>query len=288
MSSTGVPTATYDSPLQRCPLCDATAIVAYDHDFRGARIARCTHCGVLFMNPQYSEAWLATYYATYIREDLESAEQHRARHLHKAANIAFVERYVRPGRFLSIGCGDGVELDAAAERGWRVEGYDVDAATTARVARRTGATIYTGDLFALPLEQGAYDCVYLDQVLEHPRNPADYLRLCRRLVHADGVVYIGVPNIRSLSSRFKTLLGKAGLKRRHRGKHYDSWHHLFYYSPATLPRLMEERFGFRVECVRGDPRPLLHPGAADEWRDAMVRRVPALDSSFVILARPGR
>ena len=240
------------------------------------------------MNPQYSQAYLAAYYADYIREDLESVEQHEARRLHKSANLAFVERYVRPGRFLSIGCGDGVELDAAAERGWRVEGYDVDADTTARVARRTGATVYTGDLFELPLEDGAYDCVYLDQVLEHPRNPADYLRLCRRLVREDGAVYIGVPNIRSLSSRFKTMLGKAGLKRRHRGKHYDSWQHLFYYSPATLPRLMEQRFGFRVECVRGDPRPCLRPGALDGLRDAIVRRVPLLDSSFVILARPAR
>lgn len=40
--------------------------------------------------------------------------------------------------------------------------------------------MYTRDLFALPLDQGAYYCVYLDQVLEHPKTPAPYLELSRR------------------------------------------------------------------------------------------------------------
>lgn len=275
----------YDAPLAACPLCGSPSIAPYDRDHRGARIARCAACGVRFMNPQYTDAYLADYYATYIHEELDSPERRRWRLAQKTANLALIERYVRPGRFFSIGSGDGTELEVARARGWSAEGYDVDPVTTARIAQKVGVPVHTGDLFALPLPPGAYDCVYLDQVLEHPKHPADYLRLCHRLLRPEGVLYLGVPNIGSLASTWKTWLGRAGLKRRRRGRHYDTFHHLFYYSPDTLPPLLESRFGFAVARVQGDPKPRLDRWQLGALRDALDRRVPQLDSSFVVVAR---
>jgi SAM-dependent methyltransferase len=277
----------FDPPLSACVLCGSPRIGRYDRDFRGVTIARCRACGVKFMNPQYTDAYLAAYYASYTQEESESAERHAMRVAQKTEKIALVERYRRPGRFLSIGCGDGTELQVARSRGWQVEGYDVDPITCDRIARRVGACIHSGDLLTLPLEEGAYDCVYLDQVLEHPKDPGEHLRLCRRLLTADGVLLVGVPNIASVSSTYKTILGKLGLKAR-RGKHYDSWHHLFYYSPATLPRLLERHYGFRVLLVQGDPKPRRHAGGTARLHDWAARRLPVLDSSFVLIASPAQ
>lgn len=275
----------FDAPLAACVLCGSPRIGRYDRDFRGVTIARCRACGVKFMNPQYTDAYLAAYYATYTQEERESAERRSMRVAQKTGKIALVERYRRPGRFLSIGCGDGTELQVARSRGWMVEGYDVDPSTCQRIAMRVGACVHSGDLFTLPLEEAAYDCIYLDQVLEHPKNPGAHLRLCRRLLTVGGVLLVGVPNIDSLSSACKTILGKSGLKKR-RGKHYDSWHHLFYYSPATLPALLERQYGFRVLLVEGDPKPRLHAGGIGRVHDWAARRLPVLDSSFVLAATP--
>jgi 2-polyprenyl-3-methyl-5-hydroxy-6-metoxy-1,4-benzoquinol methylase len=250
-------------------------------------ISRCNACGVKFMNPQYSDDYLAEYYSTYVQEELDSAQAREFRIAQKGANFELIERFVKSGRLFAIGCGDGVELQVAMARGWAVEGYDVDPVTTARIAKKVGATIHTGDLFAVALASDAYDCVYLDQVLEHPKNPGDYLRLCHRILKRNGVMYVGVPNIESLSSAVKTTLGKAGLKKR-RGRHYDSFHHMFYYSPSTLPRLLERAYGFRVLHVQGDPKPNLRRSGLAELRDAIQRRYPRLDSSFEVLARPSK
>lgn len=279
------PRGSHDAPLTRCPLCESERIGPYDRDFRGARIWRCASCGVRFMNPQFTDEWLAEFYANYIHEELDSPATRAFRLAQKTGNVELLERFVRPGRLFSIGCGDGVELEVAKARGWRVEGYDVDAATTARVAKRVGAPIHSGDLFAIPLERGAYDAVYLDQVLEHPKDPARYLRLARELLRPGGVLYLGVPNIESVASSYKTALGRIGLRRRRRGKHYDSFHHLFYYAPRTLPRLLERRYGFRVEAVHGDPKPRVRPGPVARLADALARRFPRLDSTFVVIAR---
>jgi 2-polyprenyl-3-methyl-5-hydroxy-6-metoxy-1,4-benzoquinol methylase len=275
----------FDPPRSQCPLCRSPDIHDYDRDHRGARIARCATCGIKFMNPQYTDEYLAEYYSTYVQEELDSAQQREFRFAQKTANIELIERFVKPGRLFSIGCGDGVELQVAKSRGWSVEAYDVDPVTTARIAKKVGATIHTGNLFALPLESDTYDCVYLDQVLEHPKNPGDYLRLCHRMLKRDGVLYIGVPNIDSLASLLKTTLGKAGLKKR-RGRHYDTFHHLFYYSPSTLPGLLARTYGFRVLHVQGDPKPNLSGSGVVRLRDAIVRKWPRLDSSFEVLARP--
>jgi SAM-dependent methyltransferase len=275
----------FDPPRTTCPLCNSLDIHPYDRDYRGVDIARCAACGVKFMNPQYSDAYLAEYYSTYVQEEFDSAQAREFRVAQKAANFELIERFVKPGRLFSIGCGDGVELQVAKSRGWTVQGYDVDAVTTARIAKKVSATIHTGDLFALPLASDAYDCVYLDQVLEHPKNPGDYLRLCHRILRRDGVLYVGVPNIESLSSAVKTTLGKVGLKRR-RGRHYDSFHHMFYYAPSTLPKLLERVYGFRVLHVQGDPKPNLSHSGLVELRDALKRRYPQLDSSFEVVARP--
>jgi SAM-dependent methyltransferase len=277
----------FDPPLTACALCGGTGIRDYDRDFRGVTIARCDGCGVKFMNPQYTDDYLVEYYAGYTREEQESPERRAMRIAQKTEKIALVERYMEPGRFFSIGCGDGTELRVATSRGWSAEGYDVDPVTCERIARRTGVPIHSGDLYALSLEDARYDCVYLDQVLEHPKTPGEHLRVCHRILKPGGVLLIAVPNIDSLSSSLKTLLGRTGLKRR-RGKHYDSWHHLFYYSPATLPALLERHYDFRVLLVQGDPKPKPRPTIVTRVHDWAARRMPALDSTFVLLAQRAR
>lgn len=275
----------FDAPLSSCPLCGSSAIGWYDRDFRGVRIDRCRSCGMRFMNPRYSDAHLADYYARYTNEAERTPERQRFMHRQKEEHVRLLERHIAPpGRFLSIGSGSGEELEAALASGWTAEGYDVDPATTARVAARLDVPVHSGDLFALPLPDEAYDCVYLDQVLEHVKEPARYLRRCRALLRPGGVLYLGVPNIASVSSVWKTLMGRARLKRR-RGRHYDTEHHINYFSPGTLPAALERYFGVRVERVEGDPRPSPDGGGWHALRSALERRIPQLDSSLIVIAR---
>lgn len=277
----------FDPPLTGCPLCGASAIERYDEDFRGVTIDRCTRCGVKFMNPQYTDAYLVAFYAGYIAKCDGGEDPARVvrRARAKDAHIAEIERFVRPGRFFAVGAGDGVEIEVALRRGWEVVGYDVDPGTTEQVAARTGVPVWSGDLFAIPIADASFDAVFMDQVLEHPKNPGDYLRLCRRILRPGGVLYLGVPNIESVSSRWQTVAGRARLKQR-RGRHYDSWHHLFYYGPGSLRTILEQHHGFEVLLVEGDPgRPEgASPLAAAS--SALQRRFPSLDSSLRLIARP--
>ncbi len=282
----GQPPLEFDPPLEACPLCASPAIRPFDRDYRDVAISRCGRCGVKFMNPQYTDAYLAKFYSEYIPTDrpfgpgaaYEALAQKR-----REENFALVEQYVPVGRVLSIGCGDGLELKAALQRGWNAEGFDVDPATTQRVARELGVTIHNGDLCRLGLPAESYDCIYLDQVIEHPKQPRDLLREVHRLLRSGGVMLLGCPNIMSLSSTVKLVLERLGIRRRKRGHYYNTEHHLLYYSPSVLRRILEQYYRFQVLRVQGDPL-LQKKERPGRFYIALHRRFPCLESTFQVLA----
>lgn len=282
----------FDLPLTHCPMCATSRIAQYDQDFRGCFIYRCLGCEVKFMNPQYTADYLEHYYAHYVDEfQVEhGAEQMERRLASKEADIRWIGEHVPAGKFLAIGCGDGKEMTIARQLGWQIEGYDVDESTTKRVSREIGAPIHSGDFFQLGLPDNSYDCVFMDQVLEHPKNPADYLREVHRILRPDGVLFIGCPNISSAASTLKTMFGKLGLKGNRRGRHYDTFHHLFYYSPRLLARVMESHFNYRVLAYEGAPlggvkRHREGSGPLARLSIYMRRKMPMLEGTFRLIAQ---
>ncbi|MEC7585129.1 MAG: class I SAM-dependent methyltransferase [Planctomycetota bacterium] len=276
---------TYDEPLEACLLCGSGALRPFDRDYRGHRIVQCQTCKIRFMNPQYTDVWLRHYYSQYVSPDGDSNEERwrsmaAVRRAGKTRGLSLLGRYVDRGRLLVVGCGDGLELRIAKELGWQVEGVDVDHETTRRVAQNEQVEVHCGQLVDLSFEAGSFDAVFLDQVIEHPKNPGEVLRKVHELLRPRGVVYLGQPNIGSLSNSVKTLMGRLGLRRRRRGKHYSTQHHITYFRPRVFKRLLEAHFGFEVLQMTGSPKP-----ARWGWFRPLLRRLPFLDSSFALIAR---
>lgn len=271
----------FDARLSCCPLCGSSEVKPFDRDSKGVTIDRCGACGLMFMNPQYTDAYLDDFYATYFQTYSAGKEQIEEDRLQKEGALDLVSRFKGGGRFLGVGCGDGKELEVARQRGFAVEGYDVDPETTGRVAASLGVPVHSGPFTEIPIPDHSFDCIFLDQVLEHLKDPATYLRHIHRLVKSDGVVYIGVPNLASYSLEWKGWQGRRGLKEKTRGRHYDTSHHLLYFKPGVLKNLLEKHFSFQVLALRGDPRVSISP-----LRFRLARWNHRLCSRFVVIARP--
>lgn len=276
----------YDSALSNCPLCGKGPVRRRMTDFRGNGIDLCGHCGVEFMNPQYSETALQKFYAGYIAMHPGPADAKAsdpadadARVADKARNLSLLENYAPGRRILMVGCGDGMEIRAATGSGWRVEGFDVDPTVTSKVAEREGVPVHCGDFHKLPQKVGEFDALYLDQVIEHPRDPGRYLETCKELLRSGGVLFLGLPNMGSLSNRLKTLADRLRLRVR-RGRHYNTRHHLTYFTPAVIVRHLRDRVGMEVLDVRGSLGPQGNPMVT------IVHRFgPFFDSTFIVIAR---
>jgi 2-polyprenyl-3-methyl-5-hydroxy-6-metoxy-1,4-benzoquinol methylase len=142
----------------------------------------------------------------------------------------------QPGRALELGCGDGLMLQALAQRGWRVMGTE-RTEESARFARELGIEVLVdpNDSWA---PDRRFDLVIMFQVLEHLADPVQRLIRCRELLNEGGRIIVGVPNFSSWQSR----MAKA------RWFHLDVPRHLVHLSPASL-RAAAAQAGLQVESI---------------------------------------
>ena len=125
---------------------------------------------------------------------------------HEAA-YEFVAQFVRASTVLEVGCGEGYGTDRLATAARRVVGVDYDA-LTAKHAHETypSAQFVRANLAALPIADGAVDVVATLQVIEHVWDHPQFVRECRRVLRADGLLVVTTPNRLTFSPGLDTPL----------------------------------------------------------------------------------
>jgi len=134
----------------------------------------------------------------------------------------------RPGRVLDVGCGRGFLLDAFRRRGWRVEGTEMSATSSAHAREVLGIPVQIGALESLAMQGGSFDAVILWHVLEHVPDPRSLLDEVQRLLRPGGVLLLSVPNFGSPEAR---LAGPGWF-------HLDVPRHCVHFSPDSLGKVL--------------------------------------------------
>jgi len=113
-----------------------------------------------------------------------------------------IQRFLRgyleaalPGtRVLDAGCGNGIETGPYAGR-LRVLGFDYQRAYAVCCARRyPDATYAIADLSHLPVADGCFDLIVMNQVIEHLKNPVEVIAELARVLAAGGRLLVATPN----------------------------------------------------------------------------------------------
>lgn len=101
------------------------------------------------------------------------------------------------GRLLDVGCGNGAMLRLMQDRGWRVEGIDVDPEAVSN-ARAKGLKVHHGSLLEQEFLDGTFDAIVMNHVIEHVPEPDGLLRECHRILKVGGRLVIVTPNVSSM------------------------------------------------------------------------------------------
>jgi SAM-dependent methyltransferase len=100
-------------------------------------------------------------------------------------------------RVLEIGAGTGRDAAEVAARGARAVALDAAPESLALIARAhpalRGRGIVGGDALHLPFQDGAFDVVFHQGVLEHFGNPHAFLVENRRVTRPGGILVVDVP-----------------------------------------------------------------------------------------------
>jgi SAM-dependent methyltransferase len=236
-----------------CPLCRGREgrLLYKEHGAIGIR--QCGECGLIYTSPRLKSPeqvyWgdADTYYSEG-RLIFEGKAKHHREPNYKA-ELRAIERHKAPSRILDVGCNMGVLLRISQDRGWQPVGLEPSPAL-ASLAGRHGFPVHNCFLNELAAQhEGTFDVVALSDVFEHITEPRSFLAEARRLLKADGILYVKVPNAR-WSVLKQRLLGLAG-QRPEQGL-WDSYEHVVHYTDKTLRRMLEQA-GFATREFGIDP-----------------------------------
>ena len=108
--------------------------------------------------------------------------------------------YVKNGKLLDVGCGNGRYLDGMKKLGWQTYGVEFNASAV-EVCKMSGLTVHHGDLFSAHLDSNSFDVINVSHVIEHVPNPLAFFTELARVLKPNGSLVIKTPNSMALGRK---------------------------------------------------------------------------------------
>jgi len=170
-------------------------------------VIECSHCGFKHLDPIPSEDELQEFYNKQYFQTAkpEYLEEDRREIIHRNIffdqRIDFFSKFAPGTTLLDVGCGDGLFLERAREKGFNVFGIEPSEQASS-IGRDSGLEIFHGTLNTFMQNNSRlFDIVHLKNVLEHVDKPIQVLEECASLLNSGGILYVEVPNDYDLFQR---------------------------------------------------------------------------------------
>lgn len=221
----------------------------------------CHRCRIRYFNPMPDDRQLADYYLPiYYGGDW---------YKQLGKGMAFARRELAglaPGLFLDVGCSLGHFIEGIRRHSeWKVAGVEWSQEGVHFARMQLGLDVRQGELANCGFESASVDYLHVNNVLEHVRNPIDFLKECRRILRPGGTFCLSVPNGWVDSRSLITFYSQE--KRPGRSK---DGHLFFFHRQALLALLGQYGFNLRRSYSYGIRRGLrvlgLYPRRR-RWKD---------------------
>ena len=231
-----------------CPVCGAEGASRFTQrdlfcELEGVFGQRhCSACNVFFLSPRVPENQIYRYYPDDYSGYQQDAQPPLIRKLAWALGLAqrrrrILEKFLRSGRILDVGCGNGFFLHTLAGRPWETHAMDV---------KWHGKFKFDGEFHEglfdhqpPPLEN--LDAVTLWHVFEHFYHPRQALANAAAVLRPGGLLLVAVPDLRSIE---RYIFGRCWVG-------WDPPRHIATYSRSALETLLRSA-GFKLIKVVPD------------------------------------
>lgn len=180
-----------------CPFCKDGVVTP----FANTQLNRCGECG-LFINrvfPPYADKLKDTCRNQMLKA-CHDKEKEASRMADANLQLDVLEENIAPSTIYDVGAAGGFFMKAAQDRGWKVYGNEISEKAIAWAKEHYGMIIDYGFLEEISLAECYYDAVVIWNTLEHTYNPQETLTVSRAMLKQDGLIYIRVPNKKTVEA----------------------------------------------------------------------------------------
>lgn len=163
---------------------------------KGVEIFRCKNCG--FGETKGIDIQPGAYH----RDEVYIEEEELFRNIFQK-RVRIINKLIKPGKVLEVGCSTGLFLYLLKEKGWQTTGIEISK-LSAEAARRRGMEIIAQKFEKVDFSE-KFDLIIFNHTLEHLEDPIGILRKVKRLLLPKGYLYIDLPNFGGFSAKlFRT------------------------------------------------------------------------------------
>lgn len=167
----------------------------------GGQYVYCNNCEHVYLENQLKESILFEFYAKYPTSSLEwhinESDFYRKIYL---SGLDLLPSKPDQSHVLDIGCSSGYFLSIAQEQGYEISGVEPNQKES-KYALDNGINIIGSSLKDIQQAQITFDAITLWDVLEHIKDPVNYLKSLRMFLKPNGYVFVQIPTCDSLAAR---------------------------------------------------------------------------------------
>lgn len=252
-----------------CDLCDSDdKEFAFSYRKGKFKLFRCLNCGFYYLNPmpiidkraiEHTYGAQSTYSFNPVikREVVDPVIRMRL-----SIEFNCLTEYIKTGRLLEVGCGEGDALIYAKELGFSAMGIEFTPRYAKYCKDVLNLDVSQGTLVEQQFEENSFDVIMYLMVLEHTPSPRTEVDEIKRILKPGGLLYLNIPNDGGLEvrleRRWNLLRQRLGWKRDlDESDPYWTPHHLVGFSKKSIEFLAHE-FGFEIEHIRSYSSPEHH------------------------------
>ena len=234
-----------EKEIVNCPLCGSNEPIKIDEEC-GLGIVRCKVCRLIYVSPRvkasHENYWGdKNIYYNEARLIFEGKKPHH-RDKNYDAEIRFIQRFKREGKWLDVGTNMGFFLRKVVKAGYQAEGVEPSPALSSLAQEQFNLQIHQKMFEDVDLPEKNYDIITMIDVFEHISNPSLVLQKAHRLLKDDGILVIKVPNgnYNLLKMRLRKMFGlKSNLYT------WNAYEHVIHYTVDTFSKIVDKH-GFKV------------------------------------------
>jgi len=230
-----------------CPLCGSDFLTPFLKSCDDSKskqhfdLIRCEACGFVMTQDAPDVKAMGAYYdfEDYVshsdtQQGLFFRLYHAVRTWMLSRKRRLIQRHVRGGTLLDIGCATGYFLAHMKTSGWDVKGVEPDEGARRMATEQFGLEVMSPSDW---VQEGAgtFDVITLWHVLEHVHDLKGEISRIHRALKDDGLLVVALPNPKSVDAAWYKSAWAA----------YDVPRHLWHFSPENIETLMGQH-GFQL------------------------------------------